>query len=283
MEVTLRDGRWYGKKNKKAKTTEDITDIVKIDGDFMSVMGKSGRTTFHAYLAKSGNRWLEMHGVTSLLDYWGTKENLLQWAVNQAVDFASAELNSNQLYTEDELTEILEEARSAHKRSLNKAGDHGTDTHGLVERWVLECIKINDHADLDSEQMSHEGVVRFAEWVRLNNVKFLASEMPVHSKKFWTAGTMDIFCEIDGKKTILDIKTSNYVSFKNFVQCAAYALMLEEMTDEKIEMLAIAHLPRSGGFNTHFEEDVERYKRAFESLVSLVKLDKDKSYQLYSS
>jgi hypothetical protein len=133
MEVVEKDGRWFAKKNKKAKTTEDITDIVKIDGDFCSVMGRAGRTEFHSYLGKIGTRWVEMHGVTSLLNYWGEKERLLQWAVDRAVDYIAEAHSHNEV--------ILKDARSAHRRSLKEAGDHGTSVHELVEQWIKSQIK----------------------------------------------------------------------------------------------------------------------------------------------
>lgn len=279
MEVRFDGKDWFGKKNKKAVRWERITDLIKFDGDFASVMGKAGRTTFHSYLGKSNGRWLEMYGVTSLLEYWGTKENLLQWAVNQACDHIkeNAEVWENTDGTEPEYSltpEVLEEARSAHLSSLKKAGDHGTDKHALVEQYVLDQIA--------GKEGTYEGLEDFIQWSDMNNVTFLASEMAVSSRRLWCAGTMDIFGEIDGKKFIMDVKTSNYVSYKNFVQCGAYALMLEEMTDEKVEGIAILHMPRSGGFNVHLDMDVDGYKKDFESLVQLVKRDKDKSYQLYS-
>jgi hypothetical protein len=262
MEIKEKDGRWLGRKNKKAKTLEDITDIIKFEGDFASVMGRAGRTTFHSYLGKSGNKWLEMYGVTSLLNFWGEKERLLQWAVDRAVDAIEA-------------GEEPGTARKAHLKSLGDAGAHGTDRHALVEEYINNRITRNEHYAVPLE------VEDFHQW-SFDTVTFLASEKPLHSKTLWAAGTCDFVCEIDGKRYIGDLKTSNYVSYKNFIQCGAYALMHEEMGHGAIDGIVIAHMPRTGGFKIHVDMDVQSYKKDFEALVRMVKRDKSKSYELYN-
>jgi hypothetical protein len=266
MEIRQDGERWLGRKNKKAKTWENVSDIIHFDGDFASVMGKAGRTSFHSYLGKSGNRWIEMYGVTSLLGYWGEKEKLLQWGVDKAVDYIQEKCSHNEA--------VLKDARSAHKRSLEDAGAHGTDKHALVETYINGVLAGDVSVPFD------ESIKEFVEW-SLGHT-FIASEMPLRSTKLWVAGTCDFIVEIDGKRYMGDLKTSNYVSFKNFIQCGAYALMYEEMGYGKIDGIIIVHMPRDGGFKVHTEMDVDNYKKAFESLVRLVKLDKSKSYQLYN-
>lgn len=276
MELKEVDGRWLARKSKKAKSTEDVTDIIKFDGEFCSVMGKAGRTNFHSYLGKSKSRWLEMHGVTSLLGYWGEKDRLLQWAVDQAVNAIESETELWVEWYGLRHTNLLTEARKAHLKSLNEAGSHGTDMHALVEAYIDSQI---DHTVVYT-MVHNPQLETFTHWG--NQVKFLASEMPLRSEKLWVAGTTDFICEIDGKRYIGDLKTSNYVSFKNFMQCGAYALMYEEMGHGKIDGIIIAHMPRGGGFKVHVDMEVDKYKELFKSLVMLCKADKDKSYQLYN-
>jgi len=265
MKIKQEGERWVAKKSNKAKRWEDITDLMQWHGEFVSVMGKAGLTNFHAYLGKHGKGYSQLYGVTSVLNYWGEKEGLLQWAVNQAVDFIE---NGGDTKT----------ARKAHKMSLKKAGDAGTDTHQLVEDYILALMS-NDAPD---NEMT-EQVKLFANWATDNKVKFLASEMPVFSKALWVAGTMDFLCEIDGKLYIGDVKTSNYINPKHFYQCGAYAGMYEEMTDSSespVEGIVIVHLPRDGGITIHKRDDVDKYRKAFENILYTLKIDKDESYQL---
>ena len=276
MEIKQAEDTWLAKKSKKAKTWEDVTDIIKFDGDFASVMGKAGRTEFHSYLGKIKDKWVEMYGVTSLLNYWGEKERLLQWAVDRAVDWIEDEFVDCEEIPQTKVfyERVCKEARSAHKRSLNEASSHGTYKHALVETWIKGRIEGNE--------VFNPEIKEFIEWAVSSGVTFLASEMPLRSKKLWVAGTTDFICEINGKKYIGDLKTSNYIKFPNFIQCGAYALMYEEMGLGKIDGIVIAHMPRTGGFNIHIDMDVDNYKKDFEALVRMVKRDKDKSYQLFA-
>lgn len=268
MEIKQDGDRWLARKNKKAKTLEDVTDIIKFDGDFASVMGKAGRTTFHSYLGKIGKRWVEMHGTTSITDKFGDKSKLIQWAVDKAVDFIE-EIDPMYLSDSD-----FKEARYAHRKHLEDAGAHGTDCHTLVEEWI--------NARIHGTDTFNPEIKEFIEWAVSNGVTFLASEMRLRSSRLWCAGTADFVCEINGKRYIGDLKTGNYVKFGHFVQCGAYALYYEEMGYGKIDGIVIAHMPRHGGFKTYFETDVDKYKKCFESLVTLSKAESDKSYELYS-
>ena len=313
MTLTEKDGRWLCKKSPKAKTVEDVTDIIKFDGDFASLMGKAGRTEFHAYLHKSGNKWLQMYGVTSLLSYWGEKDKLVQWAVDKACDEVKAYISPQNFafglaeLVDGSLDAVVEKARFAHKRSLNEASSLGTDVHAEVETYINKCIanggKLPGMVFAGSEQSQ-----LFQNWAEENDVIFLASEKVVYSKRLWCAGTLDFLCEIRGKLYVGDVKTSNWISPKHFLQCGAYASFYEEMgttvdyaegeglngstwsaakweKGEPVEGIIIVNLPRSGGIKTVTNDNVgmtvDNLKRGFEDVVRLVKMDKDISSNLY--
>lgn len=301
--MTLRElnGRWLCRKSKKAKTEEDVTDIIEwVADDVVSLMGRAGRTDFHAYLCKEGNRWLQFYGVTSLLSYWGEKDKLVQWAVDRAVDSIIADRVA--IGTPDD-DEVWRNARSAHKRSLNEASVSGTAVHAEVEAYIKKCIehggKLQGVGFNGSEQF-----LEFQRWAMENDVTFLASEKVVYSKRLWCAGTMDFLCEIGGKLTVGDVKTSNWISPKHFLQCGAYASFFEEMGVEvttsealtsvviqhkteqrKIEGVVIVQLPRTGGIkvvtNDQVGMTVDNLKSGFEKVVSLCRIDKDISSNLY--
>jgi hypothetical protein len=311
MTLTEKDGRWLCRKSPKAKTVEDVTDIIVFDGDFCSLMGKAGRTEFHAYLHKSGNRWLQMYGVTSLLGYWGEKEKLVQWAVDRGVEYIKSNAGLSVTDGGEEITmyrvhpAIMEEARTAHKRSLNEASALGTDVHAECEAYIKKAIanggKLPGAIFEGSEQAR-----LFMKWAEEEGVQFLASEKVVYSKRLWTAGTLDFLCLINGKLTVGDVKTSNWISPKHFLQCGAYASFYEEMSaktldlsflsfpppidmmvpSDEIEGIVIVQLPRSGGIkvvtNTQVGVGITELKSAFEMIVSLVKLDRNVSTALYS-
>jgi hypothetical protein len=294
--LTLREenGRWLCRKSKKAKTEEDVTDIIVFDGDFASLMGKSGRTEFHAYLHKSGNQWLQMYGVTSLLGYWGEKDKLVQWAVDRAVEYVSQKVEgrvstndfgSTLVTDHDDFVSILGEARTAHKRSLNEASALGTDVHAEVEAYIKKCIA-NGGSMPGAIPEGSEQARLFMKWAEEEGVQFLASEKVVYSKLDWCAGTADIYALWKGKTWLLDIKTSNWVSPKHFFQLGGYARFEKEMTGMKFDACGVVHLPRGGGIKVVSNDDVgvgiTQLMTAFELITSIVKMDKRISSALYS-
>ena len=286
MQLRKDGEEWYAKKSKKAKTWERVTDAIKWHGeDFLSIMGKCGRTEFHAYMGKHGNTYRQMYGVTSILNYWGECSRLVDWAVNKAVDHLEEVAELGLLMDDPQrigkyLTATdLQQARKAHKQSLKKAGDAGTDVHSEIETLINFYLDNEHPVELDDGWS--EQAFLFETWALDHNVKFLASEMPVFSKSMWLAGTFDALAEIDGKRWIIDIKTSNYVAPKHFLQCGAYAKMLHEMSGEAVDGLMIVHLPRSGGITIHKDTEVEECAARFTDVLRAVKWDKNKTYQLY--
>lgn len=157
-------------------------------------------------------------GVTTIL---GTiaKPALIQWSANEAVKYIKENLKDLK-----QLNEILEQARYAHRKKKEKAGDIGTECHKWIENWIKGIKQNEPQGDL-KEMVDH-----FLNWVKENKIKFEVSEGRVYSEKYWYAGTMDMICEIDDKRYIGDIKTTGGIYGREpFAQCAAYRLAFEEM------------------------------------------------------
>lgn len=82
-------------------------------------------------------------------------------------------------------------------------------------------------------------------------------------------GTIDLYCELNGKKTILDYKTSKRFYSTHFVQLGAYInlLKLHEYDVEQVAILCI----RDGSYKLKIVdiEDMDLYRNIFEKLSSL--------------
>lgn len=77
---------------------------------------------------------------------------------------------------------------------------------------------------------------------RIDNIH--CQETPMFSHHLRLAGTVDCIAEFDGKLTIIDFKTSTKPKKKDwissyFMQCAAYAIMYEELTGIAIPRMAV--------------------------------------------
>lgn len=186
----------------------------------------------------------KLTGVTTVIDGTSSKQNLIQWAANMAVDYVKEKghLVENPIEDNGELINgafykiyagHLEEARTAYARKRDKAATKGTDTHALVEEYILECLSpgrdgvpMTGHKD--------PAIRPFVDWAVSNVDRFLAAEQRLYSETHAFAGTCDFVALIDGKLTIGDLKTFPKMwSADAFIQMGAYSIAWEELTGER--------------------------------------------------
>lgn len=193
-----------------------------------------------------------LSGVTSVIDGTSSKQALIQWAANMAIDYVIENGNyvENPIEDNGELIDggfyqiyagALEQARTAHTRRKESAGQKGTDTHALVEKYVLDCI--SRHGGKAGLVMDNDPVYSFAQWAITNGVEFLASEQRLYSETHGLAGTCDFIALINGKLTIGDLKTFPKMwSADAFIQMGAYSLMFKELTGQAPEQSAVVKM-----------------------------------------
>jgi len=204
-------------------------------------------------------------GVTTVLGVIA-KPALIQWAANMAIDHVESKVHEVDI--DVLVNEVLPEARKAHCRKRDKAAEQGTDVHAECEKYVLDCIANGGEAMVaphDNKQVQH-----FIDWACKNKVKFLESEKKVYDAELFLAGTADLVLEMNGKTFIGDIKTTSGIyGLEPFMQCAAYAHML----DHDIDGTIIINLKKTGAFDEdkdiYFRYDLETDWRAFENALAL--------------
>lgn len=212
-------------------------------------------------------------GVTTVLKVI-SKPALIQWAANMAVAHIIANALSGTKKTENNedfaylVTEsLLEEARTAHRKKKESAGDWGTNVHKAIEEWIKE----GKEPELDI--MGITVFQKFIDWVKENKVEFLESEKHVWSKDLWIGGIVDLVIKIDGKKYIGDIKTSSGIYDEAFFQMGAYNLCLEEMGEHKdVEGYIVINLRKDGKMELKQAVDMETNKQAFKYALGLHKI-----------
>jgi CRISPR/Cas system-associated exonuclease Cas4 (RecB family) len=167
-----------------------------------------------------------------------------------------------------EWEELLKEARTAHRKKKEKAGDWGTAVHLAIEEWIK--FK-KEEPELD--EIGINVFNKFRAWAEENSVKFLESEKHLWSEKMWTGGIVDLVIEMQGKRYIADIKTSSGIYNEAFFQMAAYDLMLKEMGEGKdIEGYIVINLKKDGTMDMKMATDMEMNQQAFLSALSLYKI-----------
>ena len=203
-----------------------------------------------------------LHGVTSVLKMWGDPGALVGWAANQAVDAIAR-------------GESQTDARKAHLKIRDAAGDKGKEVHTTLEdamnRWIESGDRPSTGDDVVDEVIA---------WMWTEGYKPVRSEFPVYNLDLWYAGIMDAAVEKEGKRYILDFKTSGSLQTKYFYQCGAYSLAIKDMKEEaEIAGAIIVHIPKGLSFdaekNIYLRHDMGHLEQAFKDILSVYKLDKE--------
>jgi genome maintenance exonuclease 1 len=153
-----------------------------------------------------------------------------------------------------------------------KATSRGTDMHTLVENYLY-------NKDLPSVQPISEHLFKIAkkDLNRINNIHAL--EGALYSEVLGIAGTCDCIAEFDGELSIIDFKTSKQPKPRDwidgyFVQCAAYAAMLYELTGLVVKKFVIIMSCEDGECIVYEERDKKKYLKLLTEYIKKFLNDK---------
>ncbi len=175
-----------------------------------------------------------VYGVTSITGIID-KPALKYWAVNMGIEYLKKNLKPGIALDEIEISTLLEETKSAHKKRLSKAGDIGTQIHEWLEKYVKAVLDKKEIPKRPINKEMQKAIDGFFKWAKENKVKLISSEQKIYSKKYHYAGTFDLLAEVNGKKTIVDFKTSKAIYPEMFLQASAYLQAKEEELGEQID------------------------------------------------
>jgi hypothetical protein len=163
----------------------------------------------HAYYL--GDRKLD--GVTTIISQGLPKPALVNWAANTAAALAVDEWDTLALLPP---SERLKKISKAHDASRNASAVRGTKVHALADK-----LANGEEVAVPDELAGHvESCVRFLDdWDPVT----LLTEAPVYHETYLYAGTLDLIVEMDGKRWLLDFKTSKSGAYGDTAfQLAAY-------------------------------------------------------------
>jgi len=142
-------------------------------------------------------------------------------------------------------------------RVTKAAASRGTDMHTLTEHYLL-------NKDLPEVQPLSDFLFKQAksDLNKINNIH--AIEQALYSLELGVAGTVDCIAEYNGELAVIDFKTSKKPKPKEwiehyFVQCAAYACMLYEMTGIMVKKFVIIMSCENGECVVYEETDKRKY------------------------
>lgn len=218
--------------------------------------------------------WKKLTGITTILSVI-SKPALIQWAANMAVDYIKDKLDWG--FQKDAAIlplpeQTLNEARKAHCRKKEEAGQKGTDVHAEIEICIKEAIEYN-RGELRDINTESEQIKHFYRWARDNKVKFLESELHLFSRKHFLGGICDFVCEINGDKFVGDIKTGSGIYPEHFAQTSAYQMMMKEMgLYPELKGHIILNLRRDGSFEEKRSISNEDFQRFFLAALDIYRV-----------
>lgn len=122
-----------------------------------------------------------------------------------------------------------------YKDVLSKAAIFGTKIH-----HDIECFLKGEKVPEDTPSICFKA---FQEWwkiIETTDYEIVGQEQKLVCE--WYGGTYDCLMKINGKLYLIDFKTSNHVTYKYYLQLAAYSKVLREKENINIDGVLILQL-----------------------------------------
>ena len=152
-----------------------------------------------------------------------SKPALIPWAVKETGDYLSRHLKPGTMLDEVSILRLISEAKKAHRITSGHAADIGTWAH----EWFAKYFS-GEKPPQPINPLLLQIVQGLKSFLGGRQVKVNSSERKLYSVEHRVAGTLDLDCYIDGKRTLVDFKTSSGIYPDMFVQLGGYDLLASE-------------------------------------------------------
>jgi hypothetical protein len=213
----------------------------------------SGATVYyrdkdHAYWTghdeKTGKCSGRVPGISTVSKNCGdtSTDGLLDWAARLTCEgvaqAAATQLNEEWLVRGDTIQAVLRDSGSTWRQMRDAAGVRGSFSHDVLQNLSEGVTPIlqsgYDHAVID--------------WWKKRRPDVSLVEQVVYSDQLNIAGRFDLMAHIDGRRTLLDLKTSRYASNAFAIQLNLYALAAEDAGFPRPDCLVILQVREDGGW-----------------------------------
>jgi len=208
------------------------------------------------YYEKDGEKFASV--TTIISDCTNKSDGLIQWAANQTI----AWIRENAAPLEDGYwipDENLDKARFNFKKTSQTALDVGSNVHNAIERH----LKGEPYTLVSPE--AKRAFEAFLAWEKEIDLKPISLEQTVWGDRW--AGTLDMVCMLNGKKYVVDFKTSKaFYMTEMGAQVAAYRSRIPEAEGSGILRLdKETGMPEFKDFSARYNRDLD----VFEKMVEL--------------
>lgn len=167
--------------------------------------------------------------VTGIID---KSDALVPWGINCFADLLIKESSLDDSWSSEYIKEFTEQNKYAYKTVKGEAADLGTGFHDLMERFLK-----NERVAPSKEY--EKPFYALTNLLAEERITVIHSEQKVYHNELRYAGTCDMLCWWNGKKYVLDIKTTPKVYKVMALQLAAYAKCFDG-----VEGIGIIHVEK---------------------------------------
>jgi hypothetical protein len=172
-------------------------------------------TDLRFYLHKESGNWFP--SVSTILDAYPKSAQFFQW---------------------------LKENGDTADSIRDEAADTGGVVHHLTELYdkgeEVNCL--TESGNVAYSSLAWAMFERYVEFSERFSPEILDMEVNMVSPELGFGGTRDRLIVLDGKKLLIDIKTSNALHNHYWLQMAAYVKLYEKLTGDKVDGIAILWL-----------------------------------------
>lgn len=168
----------------------------------------------HSYLVNGKSGYPSVTGITGVID----KPGLKFWSANLCGEYVKEKVDGfNGKITPEVVKVWAEDGKKEHTKFKEKAADLGSQVHDFCEQYIkfsLGIVKEKPEITKNMDERVRNGILAFLQLVEEKDIKFIASEKIIFSKKHKFVGRLDLKFTIGGKEKhkILhmgDFKTGN--------------------------------------------------------------------------
>ena len=152
----------------------------------------------------------------------------------------------------------------------------GTLAHDMALCYTKKAIVDTSQYTKIQIDLAETCYLKFLDYYTHYKPEVIFAERQLVSEKYQFGGTLDNYCMIDGKRTLLDYKTGKAIYLEHFFQLAAYKLLLEE-NGYPVDVCTILRIGRNDaeGFEIKPMQDLTLHTEIFLHCVELYRLLKE--------
>jgi hypothetical protein len=151
----------------------------------------------------------------------------------------------------------------------------GSCAHSMVEAMLKGGTPDLDDYSKAQIDLAENSILSFLEWQRQNSFEVIETELLLVSERLRYGGTIDCYCKLNGKLTILDFKTGKAIYDEHILQVSAYKNLAIE-NGYPVNQVGILQIGRTEdeGFSECYISDTETHFELFKSCLNIYNLQK---------